>query len=317
MIRLNELFDIRYGNQFDLSKMEVLRDDGDGIDFICRSSRNNGFIAKVAHFNDIEPFEPGLITVTLGGTYLLSSFMQPRPFYTAQNIKVLRPKINLSAEEKLYYCTAIEKNRFRYHSHGREANVTLDEICVPTPKDIPLFVQKHSTMFPFQKKPLIHKKIVLDPQMWKWFPLSKLFDIVTSKDSNFVSSEQGSVPYVSSSQMNNGVSGFVNEEPSHPANTLTIARNGSVASTFYQPVDYCASPDDVRILRPKFEMNQYVGLFLAVLIEKEKYRYDYGRKFGTKRMKETLVKLPVKPDGTLDWEFMENYIKSLPYSWNL
>ena len=127
----------------------------------------------------------------------------------------------------------------------------------------------------------------------------------------------GNVPYVSSSQMNNGISGFVDEEPSHAANTLTVARNGSVASTFYQPIDYCASPDDGRILHPKFNMNQYLGLFLAVLIEKEKYRYDYGRKFGTKRMKETLLKLPAKPDGNPDWQFIENYIKGLPYSGNL
>jgi len=317
MIRLDELFDIRYGNQFDLSKMEILSVDGDGIDFICRSSRNNGVIAKVAPFNDVEPFEPGLITVTLGGTYLLSSFIQPRPFYTAQNIKVLRPKNNLSDEEKIYYCAVIEKNRFRYHSHGREANITLDEIRIPVPENIPQFVKTHSMMSPFQKKPLIRKKVIPEPQKWKWFPLSELFDIVTSKDSNFANNEQGNVPYVSSSQMNNGVSGFVNEGPSHPANTLTIARNGSVASTFYQPIEYCASPDDVRILHSKFEMNQYVGMFLAVLIEKEKYRYDYGRKFGTKRMKETLIKLPVKSDGTPDWEFMENYIKSLPHSGNL
>ena len=314
MIRLNELFDIHYGNQFDLSKMETLRDDSDGIDFICRSSQNNGFITKVTPFNDIEPFEPGLITVALGW---ISAFVQPRPFYTAQNIKVLKPKISLSIEEKLYYCTAIEKNRFRYHSHGREANATLDNIRVPVPKDIPRFIKKHSAMLPFQKIPLHHEKVVLNPQKWNWFPLNKLFEIVASKDSNFVSSEQGNVPYVSSSQMNNGVSGFVNEEPSHSSNTLTIARNGSVASTFYQPVDYCASPDDVRILYPKFEMNQYLGMFLAVLIEKEKYRYDYGRKFGTKRMKETLIKLPAKPDGTPDWEFMGNCIKSLPYSGNL
>ena len=317
MIRLHELFDIHYGNQFDLSKMEILSGVDEGVDFICRSSQNNGFIAKVAPFKETEPFEPGLITVTLGGTYLLSSFVQPRPFYTAQNIKILRPKINLSIEEKLYYCAAIEKNRFRYHSHGREANVTFDGIPVPAPKDIPQYIKKYTMMSPFQKKPLTGPKVVLETQKWKWFSLSELFDIVTSKDSNFISSEQGDVPYVSSSQLNNGVSGFVNEEPSHSANTLTIARNGSVASTFYQPVEYCASPDDVRILCPKFKMNQYSGLFLAVIIEKEKYRYDYGRKFGTKRMKETLIKLPVKPDGSPDWQFMEQYIKSLPYSGNL
>jgi hypothetical protein len=51
-----------------------------------------------------------------------------------------------------------------------------------------------------------------------------------------------------------------------------------------------------------------------VLIEKEKYRFAYGRKFGTKRMKITKIKLPITTNSTPDWQFMEDYIKSLNYS---
>ena len=52
-------------------------------------------------------------------------------------------------------------------------------------------------------------------------------------------------------------------------------------------------------------------------IEQEKYRYAYGRKFGSKRMKKTIIKLPVTKEGLPDWLFMENYIKSLSYSANI
>ena len=31
------------------------------------------------------------------------------------------------------------------------------------------------------------------------------------------------------------------------------------------------------------------------------------------RIKETVIKLPVDTDGNPDWQFMENYIKALPY----
>ena len=34
-------------------------------------------------------------------------------------------------------------------------------------------------------------------------------------------------------------------------------------------------------------------------------------------MQKSNIKLPVKSDGTPDWEFIENYIKSLPYSANI
>ena len=166
---------------------------------------------------------------------------------------------------------------------------------------------------------VLKKNIVLNTDCWKWFRLDdkRLFEIASSKDSNLLESGQGRVPYISSSQLNNGVSGFVDEPPSHPSNTITVARNGSICSAFYQTVDYCASPDDVRILIPKFPMNRFTGIFLTVLIEMEKFRYAYGRKFGTKRMKETFIKLPVKVNQEPDWEWIENYIKSLPYSDNL
>ena len=151
-------------------------------------------------------------------------------------------------------------------------------------------------------------------EQWGNFSLNDLFVISVSKDKNIFNSENGTVPYVASSSMNNGVTGFVDSEPSQNKNTLTIARNGSVGSTFYQSTDYCASPDDVRILIPKFDMNVYNGLFLKTIIEREKFKYGYGRKLGTARIKKLMIKLPVTKQGSPNWEYMEQYIKSLPYS---
>ena len=151
-------------------------------------------------------------------------------------------------------------------------------------------------------------------EKWKDFMLNDLFVISVSKDKNIFNSDTGTVPYVASSSLNNGVTGFVDSEPSQNKNTLTIARNGAVGSTFYQSTDYCASPDDVRILTPKFDMNVYSGLFLKTIIECEKFKYGYGRKLGTARIKKLTIKLPVTAEGSPDWNYMEQYIKSLPYS---
>lgn len=142
---------------------------------------------------------------------------------------------------------------------------------------------------------------------WKYYKIRDLFDISVSKDKNLLSSDFGLTPYVSSSANNNGVSCCVDSVPSIEANTITVARNGSVGATFYQPYMYCASPDDVRILSPKFKITPAIGLFLCTIIEQEKYRYAYGRKFGTKRMSDTRIKLPSK-DDTPDWEYIEEYV---------
>jgi hypothetical protein len=146
---------------------------------------------------------------------------------------------------------------------------------------------------------------------WKHFKLEELFEIYTPKGVNLLESEQGKTHYVSSTQNNNGVASYVSQEPINSANTITIARNGSVCSAFYHPYDYNASPDDVRVLKPKFKMNKYSALFICTLIEKEKFRYTYGRKFGTNRMKETKIKLPVNSKDDLDLNRIEHYIKTL------
>ena len=109
------------------------------IAYISRSGERNGLVAFVEKVGDIEPYESGLITVALGGS-ALSSFVQPRPFYTGQNIDVLRPRFVMSLDVKLYYCLCIEANRFRYSTYGREANRTLHTIQVPALDNIPSWV---------------------------------------------------------------------------------------------------------------------------------------------------------------------------------
>jgi len=68
---------------------------------------------------------------------------------------------------------------------------------------------------------------------------------------------------------------------------------------------------------PKFEMNSYTALFLQTIINLEQFRYSYGRKFNQTRIKSTKIKLPVNAQNQPDWQFMEDYIKSLPYSASL
>ena len=80
----------------------------------------------------------------------------------------------------------------------------------------------------------------------------------------------------------------------------------------YQPFNFSAS-DHVEKLIPTFEMNKYVAMFLVTIMNLEKYRYNYGRKCSQTRMKQISIKLPSK-NGQPDFEYMENFIKSLSYS---
>ena len=76
-------------------------------------------------------------------------------------------------------------------------------------------------------------------------------------------------------------------------------------------------------------MNEFIGEFMATVFCLERPKYSFGRKWKT-HLRDTIVKLPMKynADGTPfidrnkkysddghvpDWQFMEDYMKSLNY----
>ena len=117
-------------------------------------------------------------------------------------------------------------------------------------------------------------------------------------------------PYVTTQTSNNGIRNWY-DIFTDEGNVLTID-SAVVGFCSYQSFNFTAS-DHVEKLMPKFEMNVYRALFLSTLINKEQYRYSYGRKFNQDRIRETKIKLPFK-DKKIDWEWIENYVKGLAHS---
>jgi Type I restriction modification DNA specificity domain len=311
LVPLNTIFSVEYGNKLDKNK---LKPSTNGVNFISRSSNRLGIDGQVKLIENVEPYESGAITVTLGGTYLLSAFVQPATFYTAQNIKVLRPLGAMTFNEKIFYCMAIAHNRFRYTSHGREANKTLNSILVPRFDDLPKWVNDTAIAMPdaFSSSGSM-PALPLDFSNWKEFCFQELFEIsrgIGPRKKSMTS--DGTTPLVTSTDANNGWTGFTLVEPTHQAGVITVNRNGSVGEAFYQPKAF-TSTEDVHIFKPKFDMNEQVALFLTTLIRRERYRFGYGRKWGLGRMNESVIRLPFTDSGDPDWHFMANYIKSLPY----
>lgn len=139
LVTLDSIFTVHNGNKLDLNKMQQPSDIQRAIAFVSRSGVNNGLASFVERLDNVEPYASGMITVALGGS-ALSSFVQPRPFYTAQNIVVLEPQSSMTLDVKLYYCLCIEANRFRYSTYGREANRTIRSIRVPALSEVPGWV---------------------------------------------------------------------------------------------------------------------------------------------------------------------------------
>lgn len=319
LIKISDIFNLNYGNSLELINLEKCSStDYNSIPFVSRSEKNNGVSAFVYEMIDIETNPKHTLTVALGGS-VLSTFYQPLPFYTGFHVLVLSPKKKMSVEEMLFYAKCISSNKYKY-SYGRQANKTLKDLLIPksTPKKLIDILSRFKTNLEqdLKQKPVINKKIKLDTNNWKYFPLIDLFTITGSKTTPKQELEEigiGMFPNVTTQATNNGVDNFYDVH-TEDGNVLTID-SAVLGYCSFQPLKFSAS-DHVEKLIPKFEMNNYIAMFLVTIMNLEKYRYNYGRKASQTRIKTISIKLPEK-NGKPNFSLMEKYIKSLPYSKSL
>lgn len=313
-IELDKIFHIQYGNQFDFDKMKF--SSASDINFVSRTSQNLGIIRKVDYFDNQKPFPRGLITVSLGGTYLLSSFVQPEPFYTAQNIKVLTPILPMSEIMKLFYCYCIEKNRYKYISHGREANKTLNTLKVPIREDVEKIIKSTTISNHIICKPVIEQHLILENIDWHNFKLSDIFEITLGNPVHKNQIIKGKIPYITRTAKNNGIEAFCSAQREfiNDGNCITIGAEGVVA--FYQDQDF-VSGNKINIIRSN-NLNKYNAIFISTVLNYKNIGiFNYGYALVKKRLQNLYIKLPIDSNSQPNWQFMEDYIKSLPYSANL
>jgi len=334
-VNINTIFDISYGNKLDMCQMTP---DVNGIPFVTRTAANNGVGGVVEYVEGVTPYPAGSLSIALGGS-IGSTFLQTKDFYTSQNVAVLQPKYAISYGILLFLAKLIEKEcSMRFVAFGRELNKHIKRdftIKLPMLEDgtpdwqfienfindtiIPQLPKKAQKIWlkKYDIRPLQAMKMQLNTKDWKWFRYDEIFNIKKGKRLTKEDMTEGTIRYIGAIDSNNGLSAFIgNDTHVHKGNTITVSYNGSIGYAFYQDKDFWAT-DDVNVLYPKFVLNRYIAHFLCTIVEQERYRFCYGRKWDLEMMNNSRIKLPVTPEGTPDWQFMEDYIKSLPYSKNI
>ncbi|MBE8182998.1 MAG: hypothetical protein HAW61_05710 [Candidatus Portiera sp.] len=312
LTQLGEIFTAVYGISLEYNKMIEAKN---GIPFVSRTSKNNGVVGYVERVADIRPNPAMTISLSASGS-VMESFLQEEEYYSGRDLYYLKPCTKLSKNQMLYYCMILRANKYRY-SYGRQANKTLDTIKIPVPDSIPNYVNR--TQFtPPSNQAISKNKMTLADREWRKFKYSDLFKISGTKtttldDLNIYG--KGKYPYVTTQSVENGVEGFFNHTTEN-GNVICIdsAVKGYCS---YQITDFTASDHVEKLEISMQSLNQYVAMFLVTLANREQYRYSYGRKRSHERLRNEYIKLPVDKENKPDWKFMEEYIKSLPYSSNL
>lgn len=167
----------------------------------------------------------------------------------------------------------------------------------------------------------IEKNKILLPYIEKWgmFKLEDLFEEIY-KSTAYVKAEfevsktwrSHMVRFISRTEKNNGCDCYIlNDDDMEIEEPNAIIIGDTTATTFYQEEQFITG-DHIVVCRAKW-LNKYTGLFVKTIIDKEKYRYNYGRAFKMDLIKKTEILLPKTDNGKPDWILIENYMKSLLY----
>lgn len=336
MFCLDEIFEIKKGKR--LTKADMINGE---IPYIGATDSNNGITAKIS--NNEHLHSANTITVSYNGS-IAEAYYQTKKFWATDDVNVLYPKFEMNLYSALFLTTIINKEKYRFN-YGRKwdkelmkkslIKLPVNEECNPDWQWIEDYVKK--TLVPklpdksksvwekeFDTKPLFNKKLPLNTKEWKWFRIGDYFDkpykataynaieLISCPKEN-----KDSIAYITRTDANNGCKDYVINEgftDIESGNAITIG--DTTATIYYQENDFICG-DHIVVLRSSL-LNKYVGLFITSLLNKERFRYNYGRAFNKGIISDTKLKLPAilndQGEYEPDWQWMEDYIKGLPYS---
>ena len=316
MVELQEIFEIYYGVNLELNK---LKKSDDGINFVSRTSKNNGVSAKVALIPGITPIPAGMLTVAGGGS-VLETFLQTEPFYSGRDLYYLKAKVELSEAQKLFYCVCIKANQFKY-SYGRQANRTLKNILVPSIQEIPVWVSEVEVdCYSGVSNPKIYDKIPT-PVPNNFATIGELFHIkngvAATNIKEYEIKSDNSVMFIRpASTFPRTFRSYIDkdsvcESDIYPSGTIFVSTNGEGSHTYsYVSTNFFVPNSDVSVLIPKSDMPLELKIYYSKCISANRYLFSYGRKPKGNKLKN--IKIPYFKDSEI--AYVCKFINSLSYS---
>lgn len=176
----------------------------------------------------------------------------------------------------------------------------------------------------------------LDVSAWKAFRFGDLIDEIYKAKAYAkieltasLHKRDDYIPFVSRTEMNNGVDCYVWEKEVQYIEAGNAIVVGDTTATISYQANSFVTGDHIIVIRAQW-LNQYAAMFIVSLLQRERFRYSYGRAYLKDSIENTCLLLPVRHDehgaiiierergfsaeGYLpDWQWMEDYIKSLHY----
>ena len=172
---------------------------------------------------------------------------------------------------------------------------------------------------------------LIDVSGWKKFAISRLFIIDSPAARTIKTYNEGSIPYVSSGAINNGIISYLepkDNETLEKGNCITVSPLDG--TSFYQENDFLGRGGAGSAISMLYNgsLNKYNALFICTVIKLTAQRFDYSDALTSDNLKNLLISLPAMRDenGTYiidadkaysdegylpDWNFMSKYMHEI------
>ena len=319
---ISDIFTISPGKRLTKAAMKVGKRP-----FIGATDSNNGITAWVDNTN--ESLDKLVLGVNYNGS-VVETFFHPYECIFSDDVKRLHLKNGITSYHVMLFLKTMiiqQKVKFEYGYKFNEKRMQRQKILLPvTDEDSPdwQFMEEYMRRKEILLlKPTIEKlcKLLIHREklggklchsQWKPFSFTEVFTkIQRGKRLKKADHTEGTVPYVSSTALNNGVDGFIGNEDSIRKfeDCITIANSGSVGSAFFHQYEFVAS-DHVTQLKRK-GLDKYAYLFMLPIINRLSEKYCFNREINDKRIRREKILLPVNNKGKIDFEFMSSFMQEV------
>lgn len=160
---------------------------------------------------------------------------------------------------------------------------------------------------------------MIDTSNWKYFPLTGkkgLFKIEPCKCSNAgeLLEDGNDIEYIGAKKNDNGFMRLVKYEESlvTKGNCIIFICDGQGSVGYANYIDHDFIGSTTLSVGYNDRLNEKIGMFIVAVLDLERYRYSFGRKYKT-NLSKVSIKLPAADNGEPDWDFMEKYINNLNF----
>lgn len=140
------------------------------------------------------------------------------------------------------------------------------------------------------------------------FVVKDTFDVSTGSLAPSGILSPGTIPRVTASSTNNGVSGFYDCVPglTYAEGIVTISFLGD---SFYHKGKVSLEMKVHSLYNKKITDNS--GLYISGVLSKLKKHYSYGNQLSSSKLKELKIDLPTTDENTPNWDYMDKYIHNI------